>query len=176
MRSSDFIGLVAVLFAGGALAADSEWQEFSYPESGFAAQYPSRPQVEIVDYKTAQTPEGTVKERVYSTNVGGVIYAVAIADFTRTPAEKDKTIDEAAKNLMALGKLTHDESGARIDWNYGREIRVEDANGTSYTDAIFFIDKKLYQLRVTYPAVNSDPNGSSGIHFFQQAFRLLGNS
>jgi hypothetical protein len=124
MRRSGFSGLAAVLFAGGALAADSGWQEFSYPESGFAAQYPSRPQVEEVDYKTSQTPEGAVKERIYSTNVGGVIYAVAIADFTRTGAEKDKTIEEAAKNLMALGKLTHDESGARIDWNYGREIRV----------------------------------------------------
>jgi hypothetical protein len=117
-----------------------------------------------------------VKERVYSTNSGGVIYTVNVADFTRTRADKDKTIAEAAKNLIALGKLTHDESGARIDWNYGREIRVEDANGTSYTDAIFFIDNKLYQLKVTYPAVNSDPVGSSGIHFFQQAFRLLANS
>jgi hypothetical protein len=176
MQRNGFIALAAVLLAGAALAAEGGWQEFSYPEAGFAAQYPSRPQVEIVDYKTAQTPEGAVKERVYSTNIGGVVYAVAVADFTRTPAEKEKTIEEAAKNLMALGKLTHDESGARIDWNYGREIRVEDAGGTSYTDAIFFIDKKLYQLRVTYPAVNTDPNGSSGIHFFQQAFRLLGNS
>jgi hypothetical protein len=176
MRSGNLIALAAVLFASAALAADGGWQEFSYPEAGFAAQYPDRPQVEVVDYKTAQTPEGSVKERVYSTNVGGVVYAVAVADFTRTSAEKDKTIEEAATNLKALGKLTHDESGARIDWNYGREIRVEDASGTSYTNAIFFIDKKLYQLRVTYPAVNSDPNGSSGIHFFQQAFRLLGNS
>jgi hypothetical protein len=176
MRKAGLFGLAAVFFAGIALATEGGWQEFSYPESGFAAQYPSRPQVELLDYATAQTPEGTVKERVYSTTVGGVIYAVAIADFTRTPADKDKTIDEAVKKLTALGKLTHDQSSARIDGNYGREIRIEDANGTSYTDAIFFIDKKLYQLRVTYPAVNTDPNGSSGIHFFQQAFRLLGNS
>ena len=55
----------------------------------------------------------------------------------------------------------------------GREIRVEDNGGTSYTDAIFFIDNQLYQIKVTYPAVNTDPVGSSGIHFFQQAFRLL---
>ena len=55
----------------------------------------------------------------------------------------------------------------------GIEIRVEDAEGTSHTNAIFFIDKRLYQIRVDYPAKNSDPAGSSGIHFFQQAFRLL---
>jgi hypothetical protein len=165
--------VAGLLCAGGAIAAEGGWQEFSYPESGFAAQYPNRPDVETRDYKTAQTPDGLVKQRVYSTNNGGVIYAVAVADFTRTRAQKDKTIEEAVANLAGLGRMTHDESGARIDGNYGREVRVEDANGTSYTDAIFFIGNKLYELKVTYPAVNQDPNGSSGIHFFQQAFYLL---
>jgi hypothetical protein len=169
------IGLVVagVLFAGGAAAAEGGWQLFRYPEAGFAAQYPAQPKMEMQDYKTSQTPDGVVKQRTYSAISGGVVYAVSVADFTRTPAQKDKTIEEAVKTLSGLGKLTHDESGARIDWNYGREVRVEDANGTSYTDAIFFIDNRLYQLKVTYPAVNNDPNGSSGIHFFQQTFELL---
>ena len=175
MRGICLSGVAAILVMGAAIAAEDGWREYSYPESGFAAQYPNRPNVVAQDYKTAQIPEGVVKERVYSYNSGGVIYAVAVADFTRTRAESQKTIDEAAKTLIALGRLTHDESG-RIDWNFGREIRVEDASGTSITDAIFFIDGKLYQLKVTYPAVNTDPNGSSGIHFFQQAFRLLSNS
>jgi hypothetical protein len=171
MRAIGLIG-AAVLFTGSAVAAEGIWPEFAYPESGFAAQYPDRPKVEDRDYKTDQTPEGVVKERVYSFDSGGVVYAVNIADFTGTRADKDKTIDEAAKNLIARGKVTHDVSG-RIDWHYGREIRVEDSNGTSYTDAIFFIDNRLYQINVVYPAANTDPAGSSGIHFFQQAFRLL---
>ena len=172
MRGIGFCSVAAVLFASAGDAADGGWQEFSYPEAGFAARYPDRPKLDIRDYKTAQIPAGVVKERVYSIDSGGVVYAVQIADFTRTRAQKDRTIDEAAKNLIALGKVTHDVSG-RIDWNYGREIRVEDNDGTSYTDAIFFIDNQLYQIKVTYPAVNTDPAGSSGIHFFQQAFRLL---
>ena len=172
MRAIGFFSVAAICFTGGAYAAEGGWQEFSFPEAGFAAQYPDRPKLETRDYKTAQIPGGIVKERVYSFNSGGVVYAVQIADFTRTRAEKDRTIDEAAKNLIGLGRVTHDESG-RIDWNYGREIRVEDQNGTSYTDAIFFIENQLYQIKVTYPAMNTDPAGSSGIHFFQQAFRLL---
>ncbi len=172
MRAIGIIGVTAIVFTGAAYAAEGGWQEFSYPEAGFAAQYPDRPKLEIRDYKTAQIPAGIVNERVYSFNSGGVVYAVQIADFTRTRAEKDRTIDEAAKNLIGLGRVTHDVSG-RIDWNYGREIRVEDQNGTSYTDAIFFIDNQLYQIKVTYPAMNSDPAGSSGIHFFQHTFRLL---
>lgn len=164
---------MALLAAGSALAADEGWREFSFPESGFAAEYPSRPSVAMRDYQTRQTPEGTVPERVYSVNSGGVIYAVEVADFRRTSADKDPTIEEAARNVLAQGKMTHDESGARVDFNYGREIRIEDGAGGSITDAIFFIDHKLYQLRVSFPAANTDPAGSSGIHFFQQTFRLL---
>ena len=177
MHLRGLVVALAIGFSGAALAAgDFPWPEFSYPEAGFAAQYPAKPDLEMRDYQTAQVPAGSVKERAYSTNSGGVIYTVNVADFTRTQAEKDKTIEEAVKKTAARGKVTHDENSARIDFNYGREVRVEDADGTSYTNAIFFIDNKLYQIMVTYPKVNTDPVGSSGIHFFQQAFRLLHNS
>lgn len=163
----------AILVASSAIAAEGGWREFSFPESGFAAEYPARPSVATRGYQTTQTPEGIVPERVYSVNSGGVIYSVEVADFTRTRADKEPTIEEAARTVLATGKMTHDESGARVDFNYGREIRIEDGAGGSITDGIFFINHKLYQLRVTFPAGNTDPAGSSGIHFFQQTFRLL---
>lgn len=169
------IGLIfaPLLAAGIAQASESGWREFSYPEAGFAAEYPTRPTLETRDYHTAQTPEGVVPERVYSVNSGGVTYAVEVADFSHSSAGKDRTIEEAATNLLKQGRMTHDESDARVDFNYGREIRIEDGAGGSITNAIFFIEHKLYQLRVTFPAGNTDPAGSSGIHFFQQTFRLL---
>ena len=169
MRTTAVFAVFALLAAGDA-AAQGNWKEFSYPKDGFAAQYPAEPKVEEHAYKTALG--SGVTERVYAYNSGGVVYQVAIADFSRIRPDKDKAIDEAATALISSGRLTHDVS-ARIDWYYGREIRVEDANGTSYTDAIFLIDEKLFQLKVVYPQTNSDPVGSSGIHFFQQAFRLL---
>jgi hypothetical protein len=162
-----------LLVVATAQAAEDGWREFSYPEAGFAAEYPSRPKVETRDYHTSQTPDGVVPERVYSVNSGGVTYAVEVADFSHSSADKDRTIEEAAKNFLSQGRMTHDESAARVDFNYGREIRIEDNAGGSITNAIFFIDHKLYQLRVTFPAGNTDPAGSSGIHFFQQTFRLL---
>lgn len=165
--------LLVVIGITGAEAADEGWKEFSFPESGFAAEYPARPAVTARDYHTAQSPDGLVPERVYSVVSGGVIYSVEVADFTRTQADKNRTIEEAARNVLSLGKMTHDESDARVDFNFGREIRIEDGNGGSITDGIFFIDHKLYQLRVVFPAGNTDPAGSSGIHFFQQTFRLL---
>jgi hypothetical protein len=153
-------------------ASAQAWKEYAYENDGFAAQYPTRPKIEEASYRTAQIPAGQVKERIYAVASGGVIYRVGVADFRDTDADQDKTIDEAANAMMARGKLTHDERG-RLDWHFGREIRVEDVDGTSYTNAIFFINKKLYQIEVVFPKTNSDPVGSSGIHFFQQAFRLL---
>jgi hypothetical protein len=164
-----FFVLALALAITGPAAAQS-WKEYSFKEAGFAAQYPGQPMVQERPYRTAYGSE--VKERVYAFNEGGVVYTVAVADFAKTRAEKDKTIDEAAKALMDAGRLTIDYPG-RIDWNYGREIVVVDVDGTSTTDAIFFVDKKLYQIKVVYPAMNSDPVGSSGIGFFQTAFRFL---
>jgi hypothetical protein len=164
-----------VLAAVGALAVSATayaqaWKEYSYNDQGFAAQFPADPKHEQRSYATAH---GTgVIEHVYSANVGGVIYAVQIADFSRSRPDERTVIDEAANALIGMGRMTDDVS-ARLNWNYGREIRVVDSQGTSYTDAIFLINNKLFQLKVTYPAVNTDPNGSSGIHFFQQAVRLL---
>jgi hypothetical protein len=171
MRASGGV-VAAFLICGVAFASESGWQEYSYPEAGFAAQYPGQPTVGQRDYKTTMHPDGMVRERTYAFDSGGVVYEVKVADFGTAHPDQEKAIDEAAKNLIAQGMVTHDVSG-RIDFHYGREIRVEDSKGTSYTDAIFFIEGKLYQIEVTYPAMNTDPNGSSGIHFFQQAFRLL---
>jgi hypothetical protein len=168
MRAIVFLTAAALLVSQSASAQG--WKEYSYQEAGFAAQYPGEPKVEEHPFETAN---GTgVVERDYSVNSGGVDYIVSVADFTRVKPDEHKAIDEAANKLIALGRLTDDVS-ARIDWYYGREIRVVDRAGTSYTDAIFLIENKLYQLKVVFPATNSDPVGSSGIHFFQQAFRLL---
>lgn len=172
MRSIAGTAIAALLLTNPVAAAEGGWPEFSYPEAGFAAQYPARPNLAQRSYQTALVPEGVVTERVYSVDSGGVVYMVSIADFTAAKPIENRAIDEAARATLAKGRLTHDVS-ARIDWHYGREIRVEDNGGTSYTNAIFYIDNKIYQIQVVYPVMNTDPMGSSGIHFFQQAFRLL---
>lgn len=161
---------MAVFAATSAVGAEP-WQEYSFAESGFAAQFPGKPEVRDASYETAQAPR-PIKERVHTYNQGGVEYLVRVADFTGTSADEQKTIDEAAAAVMVKGQLTHDLPG-RINWHYGREIRVLDKDGTTYTDAIFFVDNKLYQIEVIFPAMNSDPAGDSGIQFFQTAFRFL---
>lgn len=172
-------GFTMTLTAGMALAAmltaapasgQAGWREFEYPRDGFAARYPVEPVMSERPYQTALG--SSVTEHVYSAESEGVTYIVSIADFGAPRPDTDKAIDEAAARLIATGKLTHDVS-ARLNWNYGRELRVEATDGNSYTDAIFLIGNKLVQLEVIYPLNNSQAAGSSGIHYFQQAVRLL---
>ena len=172
-------GFTVTLAVGMALAAmvavapasgQAGWQEFEYQKDGFAARYPVQPMMSERPYQTALG--SSVTEHVYSAESEGVTYIVSIADFGSARPDTDKAIDEAAARLIATGKLTHDVS-ARLDWNYGRELRVEATDGNSYTDAIFLIGNRLLQLKVIYPLNSSQAAGSSGIHYFQQAVRLL---
>jgi hypothetical protein len=161
---------IATILLPASASGQAGWMEYSYPAEGFAARYPAEPMIAEQPYATRLG--SAVSERVYAAESEGVTYIVAIADFSRVRPSRDEAIDEAAGKLMAMGRLTHDVS-ARLNWNYGRELRVEAADGTSYTDAIFLIRDRLFQLKVIYPARNTDAAGSSGIHYFQQAFRLL---
>ena len=124
MRSTVFsaLAVLCTVLANSPASAEG-WKEFSYPDAGFAAQYPGEPKMAEDVYKTAQAPGGSVKERVYSYNSGGVVYAVAIADFRAANADEEKTINEAADAMIAQGKMTHDERG-RLDWHFGREIQI----------------------------------------------------
>jgi hypothetical protein len=169
LRALAIFALVTLLLPGSA-AGQAGWDEYSYAADGFAARYPGEPV--IAEHPYATRFGSPVTERVYSYESEGVSYIVAIADFTRIRPDTDQAIDEAADQLMSMGRLTHDVS-ARLNWNYGRELRVEAPDGTSYTDAIFLIENKLFQLKVITSARSPDAAGSSGIHYFQQAFRLL---
>jgi hypothetical protein len=171
MRSIAAISALAFLSVQPA-AGEWIWPEFSFPEEGFAAQFPSEPKVEERIYQTALVPGGATKERVYTAESGGATYIIAVADFGRERTTENRAIDEAARKLTSKGMLTHDVS-ARIEWHYGRSMRVEDGGGTSYTSAIFYIDNKVYQIEVVFPANTTEPMGNASIHFFQQAFRLL---
>jgi hypothetical protein len=161
---------VFVLMLACQPAGAQVWKEYSFEAAGFWAQYQGEPKVEERPYASALA--SSIVQRIYSHNSGGVDYRVVVADFAGAQVEKNKAIDEAANALIARGKLTHN-STAYLNAFSGREIRVEALDGTSYTSTIFFINNRLFQIGVVYPPMNSDPAGSSGIHFFLQSFHLV---
>jgi hypothetical protein len=153
-------------------AAAENWQEYSFEAAGFSAHFPGRPIVSDRRYPSTQAPGGRLTERVYSSNEGGVIYSIGIVDFSTLPADPDEAVGEVTDGLAALGELVFDTS-CYVDQMHGREIIVRGNDGTSHTDAIFWIKKHLYQIKVVYPAVNTDPAGSSGIGLFLAKFHFI---
>jgi hypothetical protein len=162
--------IIGLAFAAPAHSAET-WQEYTYPEAGFSASFPGKPVFAEQLYRTSQSPSGAVTERIYSFNQGGVIYSVSIADFSKVDADPDIVVDEVASVLMGLGTVAFYGS-IYLDSMHGRELVVIGGDGTRYTDANFYVKQLLYQVRVVYPAVNSDPAGSSGISIFQAKFHF----
>jgi hypothetical protein len=154
-----------------AQAAEPRWQEYRYPEAGFAANFPEAPQAFSRLHATSQSPSG-VREQVYSFDEGGVLYSIDIADFTGARADPDIVVNEATQTLLDNGRL-ESEIALEIDLVHGTEYIVIGADGTRTTDGIFFFKDQLYQVQVVYPPSNSDPAGSSGISFFLAHFRFL---
>ena len=161
------MGLVLTAPAHGS----ESWREYTYPEDGFSASFPGKPVIARRLSKTSQSRSRAVPERIYSVNQGGVIYSVSVMDFTKAEADPDIAVGEVASALTGLGRLAFDES-IYTDSMHGREIVVIGDDGTNYTDGIFYVRRLLYQMKVVYPAVNSDPAGSSGISIFLTQFHF----
>jgi hypothetical protein len=165
-----FLAVIGLVLAGPARSAES-WGEYTYPDDGFSASFPGKPVIAKRLSKTSQSFNGTVPERIYSVNEGGVIYSISVMDFTKADADPDIAVGEVASALTGLGRLAFDES-IYTDSMHGREIVVIGDDGTSYTDGIFFVRRFLYQMKVVYPVVNTDPAGSSGISIFLTQFHF----
>jgi hypothetical protein len=170
VRSGFFLAFIGFLSAAPANAAE-RWQEYLYLQDGFSAHFPEKPALLEQLHRTSQSVSGTVGERIYSFNEGGVIYSVSIIDFTKGDVDPDIAVDEVRAALIGSGTLAFDGS-IYLDQMHGRELIVVGADGTRYTDGIFYIKRQLYQMKVVYPAVNSDPAGSSGIGIFQGTFHF----
>ena len=170
MGSRFFLTFIGFLLAGPAHGSQI-WREYTYSEDGFSASFPGKPIIAKRLSKTSQSANRAVPERIYSVNEGGVIYSISVMDFTKVEADPDIAVGEVASALTGLGRLAFDES-IYVDSMHGREIVVIGGDGTSYTDGIFYVRRLLYQMKVVYPAVNSDPAGSSGISIFLAQFRF----
>lgn len=153
-------------------AAEPNWQEYSYPEAGFSANFPEPPKSVSSLRPTMLAPAGGVKEQVYSFDEGGVVYSVGIVDFRNSGADPDAAVREARDALVGDGRL-ESETSLEIDLVHGSQFIVIGSDGTRYTDGIFYFKEQLYQVKVVYPVGNNDPAGSSGVSFFLNHFRFL---
>lgn len=137
-------GLSGVLFASlmiSRIAHTQEWRTYTYPDPGFAIQFPDVPTVQTTKLKDSVGL--TLPVTRYVVRRDGVQYTLSVVDYSSTNADSLSTIDEAAKSFSANGKVSAN-TGARVNGTHGRELTVTDSDGSRSDIAIFFVNNHLY--------------------------------
>ena len=160
---------LAALLCSAAPAWAAGWAQHRYDADGFAVQTPVEPVVTRGQFKP---PTGApVPQTTYTAQDDGVVYSVAVADFSGTAMGKDTALDLGVKALGAEGQVTVDVT-ERIDAQYGRDLKIANRDGSQSTAAVFFVNNRLYQL--AGKALPPDPKVGSGRAIrFQQSLEFI---
>ena len=146
-------------------AADApDWQNYDYPDAGFAVHFPATPTVRHGVYTTAAGVSAPAT--IYSVRQDDIVYTVTTADFSQVAVEPDKAISDAVKAFGDSGEIKLDVE-ARINRQYGHELSVGGKDGSRSTVAIFFFNHRLYQLDGKALPPNPDSRSSKLIRFQQ---------
>jgi hypothetical protein len=137
-------GLATILFAGLVMSSEvsaQEWQTYTYPDPGFAIQFPGVPDVQTTTLKNSVGM--TLPVTRYVVRQDGVQYTLTIVNYSSTNADALSTIGETARSLSTKGKVNEDR-GARVNGNHGRELTITESDGSRSDIAIFFVGHHLY--------------------------------
>jgi hypothetical protein len=137
-------GLSKVLFAGLVMSGEvyaQEWQTYTYPDPGFAIQFPGVPNVQTTKQKNSVGL--TLPVTRYVVRQDGVQYTLSVVNYSSTNADPLSTIGETARSFRAKGKVNAD-TGVRVNGNHGRELTMTESDGSRSDIAIFFVDNHLY--------------------------------
>ncbi len=167
--------LVVVAFLGlcicGSATADT-WQEYVYRDEGFAVSFPKVP---IVESGSFQLPGGqTVPARIYSATDPDGDYRITIADFSNRP-ESDNTIIDGAEAMLKQHGAVKVELPARVQAVFGRQLSLNQRDGSHISAALFMYQHRLYQITGT-ATPGAALAGSSDAIRFQQSLRFTGNT
>src|SRR5579872_4134677 len=153
-----FNALVAVL-SSPALAAS--WQEFDDPDAGFSVTFPGQPKVETSTYAAGGV---SLPERVYSLTQDSRIYRMQVVDFSSTSTTKADAIKQAVSAWGAKGQVIED-TFARIDTDFGRNLYVAEKDGSRSVGSIFFVSRKLYIIEGISLPTDKDPQSNDPTRF-----------
>jgi len=164
------VALIGLCFCGSA-SADT-WQEYVYGDYGFAVSFPKEPSVESGSF---QLPGGqNVPARIYSVTEPDGDYRITIADFTNRPESNNTIIDDAEIILKQHGAVKI-ELPARVQAVFGRQLSLNQQDGSHVSAALFVFQHRLYQITGT-SAPAAALAGSSDAIRFQQSLRFTGNT
>ena len=163
-----FVAGLALLALAVPARAQS-WDTYSYPDAGFAVQFPTQPAIERGAWRTDAGL--SVPSAIYVAHLDKVDYVVTIADFSGTALDKDTAIADTSKVLARDGQVMVDVE-ARISTEYGRELSIAHKDGAMAVTAAFFIKQKLYVLEGRAAGPDAKASSARLIHF-QQSLQFI---
>ena len=170
LPSATALLLAATLLPGLAQAQGQGWQEYRYPDQGFAFQLPAAPHVDVAQ---AATPTGvTAPARTYRAQGDGIVYTLQIFDLSKAGVNADTIVADTEKALVGAGKVDV-AVNARINRQFGRELTISATDGSRLTVALFYMNQHLYQLVGKALPPNPADRSAQAIHF-QQSLQFVG--
>lgn len=161
-----FLALYAALFAMSAAAATEaqvpQWQAYADPAGHFSAEFPGTPKVEHTDAKSAEGKKTPLTQ--YSVKSGRVSVMVIVSDFTAAPLDPARALIGAITGITQ-NKQVANAAHANIDGHDGEFVVILD-NGLVYSDQVFFVNQRLYQVVVVCPNELTDDEREIGKRFY----------
>jgi len=139
MRAIAFI--FALFLAGPAAAAD--WKEYAYPDFAFTVHFPVDPKIETTTYEAADGHAFEARTYLVTQDTG--VFKLTIAELPESAPDEKTLIDYAIKTMTDGGVVKFDMSH-RIRTSYGRQLGIAGANGGYSYVAVFYRNKRLYQI------------------------------
>ena len=137
------IAFLTALFLAGPAAAAEDWMEYSYPDLSFTVHFPVDPKIETTAY---QAPDGRAFEaRKYSVAQDSGTFTITIADLPEGTTDENALVGDAVKKMSEGGVVKFDIQH-RIRAVYGRQLGVAGTNGGYSYIAVFYHNKRLYQI------------------------------
>lgn len=133
--------ILALLLAGPAAAA--EWKEYEYPDYSFTVHFPDDPAIATTSYQAADGR--SFAARVYTVSQDVALYRMMVVDLPEAGIDEDTLVSQAVKRMTEGGVVKFDIQH-RIRSVYGRQLGIAGENGSYSYVAVFYHNKRLYQI------------------------------
>ena len=134
------MAIIFVIFAVTGLAAEQNWQNYSYPEYSFGVSFPAEPQIETTTFHI--TDDRAVEARVYAVRRKDAELKVTVAELADPPLEETAVIDQAIKALSAGGEVKVNIPH-RINRVFDRQLSILQKDGSRTAVALFDYNRRF---------------------------------
>jgi hypothetical protein len=166
MRATFLASVLAIAIAGSASAQG--WREFAFPDAYFAVQLPAAPVKQDGTYMASGGI--SLPATIYELRQPTIIYTMTIADLRNTPLDNERVIDRTVEGLGNTGEIRTNVR-AEINNQWGRELSIDEKDGSRSIFAIFYINHRLYELKGKVLPPNPERRSAFAIRF-QQSLRF----